>query len=62
MDDHMTKDPPEDDTKSWLQDDAQLYLQIKNSIDGKAFGLVNHCNYANELLEFFRKGASSSNV
>ena len=41
--DHMTDDPPEDDSKkTWLWDDAQLILQIRNSIDGEVLGLMNH--------------------
>ncbi|KAG8661154.1 hypothetical protein MANES_02G211261v8 [Manihot esculenta] len=33
MDDHLTKDPPTDEThRDWMRDDARLFLQIQNSI------------------------------
>ena len=33
---HLIEDPPIDDSKDrWLEDDARLFLQILNSIDGK---------------------------
>ncbi|XP_057992517.1 anaphase-promoting complex subunit 4 isoform X2 [Hevea brasiliensis] len=32
-DDHLTKDPPTDDTRqTWLREDARLFLQFRNSI------------------------------
>ncbi|KAL4032882.1 hypothetical protein IC575_005965 [Cucumis melo] len=54
MDDHMTEDAPEDakKKKDWLRDDARLYLQIKNSIESEIIGLVDHCEFVKELLEF----------
>ena len=34
MNDHLTKDPPSQDSKkSWLREDAYLFLQIHNSIN-----------------------------
>lgn len=34
MDNHLTADPPTDNTHhTWLRDDARLFLQIRNSID-----------------------------
>ena len=46
MDSHLDKDPPTDDSKErWLEDDARLFLQIHNSIDGKVLTLINHCEY-----------------
>ena len=39
---HLNKDPPIDDSKErWLEEDARLFLQIHNSIDGKVLTLVN---------------------
>ena len=51
---HFDKDPPSDDLKErWLEDDACLFLQICNSIDGKVLTLINHCEYVKELMEYF---------
>ena len=31
---HLTKDPPADDSKEqWMEEDARLFIQIRNSID-----------------------------
>ena len=50
-DDHLTDDPPKDDTKkAWLRDDAKLFLQIINSIEHDV-GLVNH-EFVKELMEY----------
>ena len=50
---HLNKDPPTDDSKDrWLEDDAHLFLQIRNSIEGKLFTLINHCEYVKELMEY----------
>ena len=49
---HLDKDPPTDDSKDrWMKDDARLFLQIRNFIDGKVPTLVNHCEYVKELIE-----------
>ena len=41
---HLTKDPQADDSKEqWMEEDACLFIQIRNSIDSKVLGLVNHC-------------------
>ena len=46
MDDHLDKDPPTNDSKDqWLEDDAHLFLQFRNSIDDKVLTLINHCEY-----------------
>ena len=43
MGSHLTKDPPIDDSKEQLmEEDARLFIQIRNSIDNKVLGLVNH--------------------
>ena len=59
---HLTKDPLTDDSKKqWLEDDARLFLQIRNSIDSKVLGFINHCVFVKELMDylefvFFGKG------
>ena len=38
---HLDKDFPKDDSKErWLEDDARLFLQIRNSIDDKVLTLI----------------------
>ena len=50
---HLSKDPPMDDLKDqWLEDDARLFLQIRNSIDSKVLTLINHCEYVKKLMEY----------
>ena len=40
---HLNKDPPTDDSKErWLEDDARLFLQIPNPIEGKVLTLISH--------------------
>lgn len=52
-DDHHIQDPPTDDTKkTWLRDDARLLLQIINSFDNEVVGLVNHCEFVKELMDY----------
>ena len=49
---HLDKELPTDDSKErWLEDDACLFLQIRNSIDGKVLTLINHCKFVKELTE-----------
>ena len=50
---HLSKDPPTNDSKNqWLEDDAHLFLQIRNVIDSKVLTLINHCEYVKELMEY----------
>ena len=50
---HLDKDPPTDDSKDqWLENDARLFLKIRNSIDGKVLTLINNCEYVKELMEY----------
>ena len=50
---HLTKDPPADDSKKqWMEEDAHLFIQIRNSIDNKVLGLVNHCEFVKELMDY----------
>ena len=52
---HLTEDPPTDDLKDrWLEDDACLFLQIRNSIDGKVLTLINHCEFVKELMDYLK--------
>ena len=54
MANHLDKDPPTNDSKErWLEDDASLFLQIRNSIDGKVLTLINHCEFVKELMKYF---------
>ena len=59
---HLTKDPPADDSKEqWMEEDDRLFIQIRNSIDSKVLGLINHCEFVKELMDylefvFFGKG------
>ena len=54
------KNPLSNDSKDrWLEDDACLFLQIRNSIDGKVLTLINHCEFVKQLmgyLEFVYSG------
>ena len=50
---HLTKDPPTDDSKEqWMEEDARLFIQIRNSIDNKVLSLVNHCEFVKELMDY----------
>ena len=50
---HLDEDPPIDDSNErWMEDDAHLSLQIRNSINGKALTLINHCEFVNELMDY----------
>ena len=50
---HPKKDPPTDDSKEqWMEEDARLYLQIRNSIDSEVIGLINHCEFDKELIDY----------
>ena len=50
---HLTKDPPTDDSKEqWMEEDTRLFIQICNSIDNKVLGLINHCEFVKELMDY----------
>ena len=50
---HLDEDPPSDDSKErCLEDDVCLFLQICNSIDSKVLTLINHCEFAKELMDY----------
>ena len=50
---HLDEDPPTDDSKErWLEDDARLFLQNHNSIDGKVLTLINHYEFVKELMDY----------
>ena len=54
MANHLDKDPPTDDSKEQrMENDACLFLQIRNSIDGKVLTLINHCEFVKELMSFW---------
>ena len=53
MGDHLRKDLPSDDSKEQsMEEDARLFIQISNSIDNKVLGLVNHCEFVKELMDY----------
>ncbi|RVW27977.1 Retrovirus-related Pol polyprotein from transposon TNT 1-94 [Vitis vinifera] len=52
-DDPLTEEPPTDITrKLWMQDDAWLFLQMKNSINSDIVGLLSHCEFVKELMDY----------
>lgn len=52
-DDHLVQEPPTDETKTaWMRDDARLFLQIRNSIDSEVVGLITHCEFVKELMDY----------
>ena len=49
---HLDKDPPTNDSKErWLENNVRLFLQIRNSIDGKVLTLIN-CELIKELMDY----------
>ena len=53
MGDHLTKDLPVYDSKEqWMEEDARLFIQIRNSIDSKVLSLVNHYEFVKELIDY----------
>ena len=53
MDGHLTNDPPADDSKEqWMEEDARLFIQIRNSINSKVLGLVNHYECVKKLIDY----------
>ncbi|KAL5838389.1 hypothetical protein ACOSQ3_015558 [Xanthoceras sorbifolium] len=52
-DTHLTDDPPKDESRQTsLREDARLFLQIRNSIDSEVIGLINHCEFVKELMDY----------
>ena len=49
---HLTKNPLADDSRELWMEDALLFIQIRNSIDSKVLGLVNHCEFVKEKLDY----------
>ena len=50
---HLKDDPPTDGTKDqWLQNDARLFLMIRNSIEPSVIPLLDHCEYVKELIDY----------
>ena len=53
MDGHLTMDPPADNSKEqWMEEDARLFIQIRNSINSKVLGLVNHYEFVKKLINY----------
>lgn len=58
-DSHLTDDPSKADLKqkddlTWLREDARLFLQIRNVIDSEVIGLINHCEFIKELMDYLK--------
>ena len=54
-DSQLDKDPPTDDSKErWPENDAILFLQIRNSIDSKVHTLINHCEHVEDLMDYLK--------
>ena len=52
-DNYLIDDPSTDNTKqAWMRDNARLFLQIRNSIDSEVIGLINHCEFVKELMDY----------
>ena len=50
---HLNKNPPTDDSKEqWIEEDAYLYLQIRNSIDNEVISLIKQCEFVKELMDY----------
>ncbi|GJY74948.1 hypothetical protein Tco_0479379 [Tanacetum coccineum] len=50
---HLKDNPPTDETKDqWLQNDARLFLMIRNSIEPSVIPLLDHCEYVKELINY----------
>ena len=53
MDGHLTEDPPADDSKEqWMEEDARLFIQIRNSINSKVLAHVNHYEFVKKLIDY----------
>ena len=53
MANHLVKDPPTNDSREqWMEEDARLFLHICNSIDSELLGLINHCEFVKELMDY----------
>ena len=35
-----------------MEEDVCIYLQIRNSIDSEVIGLINHCEFVKELMDY----------
>ena len=35
-----------------MEEDARLYLKIRNSIDSKVINLINHCEFVKEFMDY----------
>ncbi|XP_065864663.1 retrovirus-related Pol polyprotein from transposon TNT 1-94 isoform X3 [Euphorbia lathyris] len=51
---HHLTDDPKTDNEDWMADDACLFLGIKNSIDTSIVGMVRHCEYVQQLMDYLQ--------
>ncbi|GJX10383.1 hypothetical protein Tco_0200242 [Tanacetum coccineum] len=50
---HLKDKPLTDETKDqWLQNDAHLFLMIRNSIEPYVIPLLDHCEYVKKLIDY----------
>ena len=49
----LTKDSSTDDSKEqWMEEDSHLFIQTRNTIDNKVLGLINHCEFVKEVMDY----------
>ena len=49
---HLVKHLPTNDLREQLmEEDARLFLHIRNYIDSELLGLINHCEFVKKLLK-----------
>ena len=49
---HLVKHHPTNDLRERLmEEDARLFLHIRNSIESELLGLINHCEFVKNLLK-----------
>ena len=37
-----------------MEEDACLYLQIRNFIDNEVIGIINHCEFVKKLMDYLK--------
>ncbi|MCR2847978.1 hypothetical protein, partial [Heyndrickxia coagulans] len=52
MEHHLNSEPPTNDSSYvWLRDEARLFIQVRNSIEGELIGMVIHCTLVKQLMD-----------
>ncbi len=61
--DHLTQDPPTDDTnQTYIREDAHLLLQILKTINSEIISLINYCEFVKELMDYLEFLYSSKGI